>query len=244
MTPTLGSADVSTARHVPRPAAITKRNAFSISMMVCRTRPPRKCSPVPLARLCTPAARADRCSLSSRVKPRDAATTRPSLDKTSACSMCSTCSTRLSSSQLSCPVASVCAITGLSLPVSSVTCARGAVEVVRSAELPALLHLRHHVADRLRCPVVGAGLLAYFRAPPRLAAVAQLRGHAGLGNPDWHPEMESLRERHCRRRQPTRIRVRRRASCDRRWPPGVRRQPPAVRWQRPTRRRQRPAAVG
>src|SRR5579863_4385962 len=189
MTPTLGSADVSTARHVPRPAAITKRNAFSISMMVCRTRPPRKCSPVPLARLCTPAATADRCSLSSRDRLRDAATTRPSLDKMSACSMCSTCSTRLSSSQLSCPVASVCDIYRFSLPVDSVTCARGTVEVVRSSALPALLHRRHHVADRIRCPVVDAVLLACLRASCRLAAT-QLGGHAGLGNPDWHAEMD------------------------------------------------------
>src|SRR5580704_7776155 len=111
MRPAFDSAELSTARQVPCPAAMTKRNADSISMMVCRTSPPWKCLPVPLARLCIPAARADKCSPSSRVRPRDAATTRPSLDRTRAWRTDSTWPTKLSSSQLNCPAVSVRVIT-------------------------------------------------------------------------------------------------------------------------------------
>src|SRR6266480_316473 len=65
MSPTSASADPRTARQAPVPAAVTNRNADSISTMVCRTAPPLKCRPAPRARLWNPAATADRCSARS-----------------------------------------------------------------------------------------------------------------------------------------------------------------------------------
>src|SRR5580692_10588235 len=61
---------VSTARQVPLPAAATNRKPASISMIVCRTVPPPKWLPAPLARDWKPAARAARCSASSRLRDR------------------------------------------------------------------------------------------------------------------------------------------------------------------------------
>src|SRR5215472_12420042 len=88
---------------LPSPAAITNRNADSISTTVCRTAPPAKCSLVPRARLWNAAAAAHRYSESSRVSPSDAPIARPSLDKMTALVMFATRATRSSRSQSSCP---------------------------------------------------------------------------------------------------------------------------------------------
>src|SRR5215831_2192534 len=98
--PTSALAVVSAARQLPSPAAVTNRKKFSISTMVCRTRPPPKCRPAPRARLCIPAAIAARCSASSRFRPVDAPTTSPSRVRITALLISVTRVTRSSSSQL------------------------------------------------------------------------------------------------------------------------------------------------
>src|SRR5258708_11556648 len=67
MWPTSASASAITQRQAPEPAAVTNRNADSISTMVCRTAPPPDCRPAPRARLRKPDATAATCSASSLV---------------------------------------------------------------------------------------------------------------------------------------------------------------------------------
>src|SRR6266536_1664173 len=182
----------STARHAPCPAAVTNRNADSISMMVWRTLPPPKCRPAPRARLWNPAATAERWSASSRVSPRDAATSRPSADSTTACSACLTRPTRSSSNHrrsLAEPV--FCATDVLSLPLAGIAgrvlignrrvlgCVLGGYRE-RAATHRAALVRGHHPAHLLRRAAQGRWRVGV--GGRRLVGV-QRRGEVGLAYP-------------------------------------------------------------
>src|SRR5215467_281150 len=101
-------------------------------MMVWRTSPTPKRSPAPLARLCTAAASADRCSASSRLKSLDATTTSPSRERITAFLKSSTRSARSSSSQArSRPAPAPCAFITPPRPAAP-RCLVGSLPVYRS----------------------------------------------------------------------------------------------------------------
>ena len=115
--PRSASAEVSTARQAPRPAAVTNRNASSISTTVCRTAPPPNCRPVPRARPWNADATAASRSASSSVSDSERLSSSPSADSTMARSSPGTRSTRSSSSQRRSVVA--CVTMSQSCPVTS-----------------------------------------------------------------------------------------------------------------------------
>src|SRR5215469_1480657 len=178
--PTSAPCAASTARQLPSPAAITNRNADSISMTVCRMPPPPKCSLVPLARLWRPAAAAHRYSESSRVMVSDDPTARPSRDKITAFVTVATRATRSSSSQSSWPgwrisgLLMVGGVLGITRLVAAGLVRRGGSH--GPAELPATLHSGHRAAHlfgragcRPGCSARRASSLAELRRKARLA---------------------------------------------------------------------------
>src|SRR5215469_10715853 len=184
--PTSAPCAASTARQLPSPAAITNRNADSISMTVCRTTPPPKCSLVPLARLWKAAAATHRYSESSRVMVSDDPTARPSRDKITALVTVTTRATRSSSSQSSRPGWRISSLLMVgAMPGRTWVVAGGLVRRLRShrpAELPATLHRGHRGPGRL-----GRGGGGPVCSAARASSLAELRRKARLAHADGQP---------------------------------------------------------
>src|SRR5699024_5581927 len=99
--PMSASSAASNARHAPWPAAVTNRNAWSISTTVCRTLPPPKCLPVPMAKLWNADATAERCSASPSSRLAERPINKPSEESTTARSAPTTRLIRSSNNQSS-----------------------------------------------------------------------------------------------------------------------------------------------
>ena len=198
MRPTFGSAEVSTARQVPCPAAMTNRKADSISMMVCRTSPAWKCCPFPWpdSEGRRPGPKGARCPRKS-----DPGTPpppgRPGTGSAPA--------GRARPDRRGCPTASSAVRSYQSVPLPSLT-----IGQFPCPERPR--DRRDRPRARAATPVASGS--AWCASPPAIAAPAsgdsssappghprarvsapQLRGQAGLRNPNGHPEMAAGRGR-------------------------------------------------
>ena len=133
--PDVGVGSLSTARQAPWPAAVTKRNADSISTTVWRTGPAPKCRLAPW-----PGSGSRPPSPTGARRPPGPARwstpiSSPSAESTTACCAAGTRSTRSSSSQSRLVTGLVVCATYASLPESPVAGAGGAASVVPDSAL-------------------------------------------------------------------------------------------------------------